>query len=594
MTFKKPNTLNRAFESHRSAQAGFVSSDSNKNSKKCVAFMAPQGEFGQENSAYMKAQGSTAECGGQVIYVIESAKAIAEQGHEVHIFARNYKDGQIRTETVPGYSNIKVHHIPTSAPHSIEKENFYPYYAESLARTCQFVDQTGLKFDYIAGHYIDGMTMAAGLEKHIDNTTGKKTPLIGFTHSIGLNKVNSFLKNCKISSLKKFYDEKIRCNSDRRAAFELAIFDKMDGIVAISKDEREVLTDIHMYDESRINIIPGGVNENVFFDINQKSLIRRFTKALSPKRWENMIQKDKISLIENTLAHRADISDMSREYLKNGDIILGFGRLVDEKGVYNAVQSMEHTLKENPDAVYVYAGGNVPPKEGTEEHKLYERCMNHAKEKGYADRVVFLGRQDQKDINKWLDVSSVYLHTAHLEPFGLALLEAALTSIPTVISKEAGAAEFLENDIHTLHTDPKNPKDISKQILRLLQNNEFATRLSKNAATKIKAEGTWEYRAKQMMDFFTGEVQSYFHKRAEKTPVHNPLIEQVGSDIPYYKTTIPYGLQSYYRSTKEILEDLLNPGKNYTAGPLKETKLPQALSAIEYKFVAKDKAHVPT
>jgi glycosyltransferase involved in cell wall biosynthesis len=247
-----------------------------------------------------------------------------------------------------------------------------------------------------------------------------------------------------------------------------------------------------------MTIVPGGINQTVFHKIDapkgdiRKSFIESEGNSLTPEQKEIMGSADT-------------------------NIILGFGRMVEAKGILQAVKAMEHILKEDPKAAYVYIGGNVPPKNEEERH-VYKSALEYAKDHRYSDRIQFLGRRDQSVINQCLNFSKAYLHAAFLEPFGLAPQEAASTGIPVVMSKEAGACDILHNNVHALHTDPTNPEDIAKQVIRVLKNQALRERLATAAMEEINRTCTWDARAHQL-DNFVEEAQSqYMPLRKPRSP----------------------------------------------------------------------------
>ena len=271
----------------------------------------------------------------------------------------------------------------------------------------------------------------------------------------------------------------------------MGAFQKMDGIAAVSQGHMDTLFADHGYPEHRMDIIPGGINESIF---SPKKLTR--PQKLAAR--ESLIDEVNASRQENDIP---EIPETSAEAIKSGRVIFGFGRMVEAKGIVNAVKSMKHTLEEHPDAVYVYAGGNIPPKQ-EEEKRVLEQSLEYAREHGYEDRIVFLGRQDQIKCSEWLDASDVYLHAANLEPFGLAPQEAAATGIPVVLSMNAGVAEVLRNNRQALHVDPLNPEDISKQTSMVLSNPKtLGRRLSDQALLYIEKEATWSGRTSQLLKF---------------------------------------------------------------------------------------------
>lgn len=519
-----------------------------------IAFIAPQGVMVLKDDLFLKKQGSSAENGGQVIYVIEMARAMAASGHQVDIFARNYHSKDTEVE-IDNCSGVRVIHIPTSADPVIEKEHFYPFYPEYLANVATFLNKDKNQYTSIIGHYADGMLIGACLEEYIKETTGQTTPFLGITHSLGLEKAESLHRSLAGSPDRttQFGRLEDKFNIRQRLGCELSALSRADGMICVSQTHMKYLFDDYGYLEDQMAIVPGGIKGDVFY---KKS------------------EAEKIGLKEGLLANlkesRPDICDETFNALQNGQIVFGFGRLVRAKGVVNAVKSMEIILQRFPQAVYVYAGGNVPGKT-EEEVSLLDEALEFAKSRGYADRVIFLGRQDQSDIADWLAVSNVYLHAAGLEPFGLAPQEAAATGIPCVISKYAGVAEVLENNIHALHIDPDNTKDIAKQVGRLLSNSDLADRLSEQAVEYVEKNATWAGRAKHIIDFIQRETRDLYFANRDKREINgNPYSNFAGriilSDV--FQRSVE-GEQAQLISTAErIIRTILSQGLPITDTPI--------------------------
>ncbi len=524
------------------------------------AFFCPQGTLLLKDNLYIQRQGTTAENGGQLIYTIEMAQALAQQGHHIDIYARNYggEDYDNRTdtiiETMPGYPNVRVIHIPTSAHRVIEKEHFYPHYAEYMANASEILKDQN--YDFIVGHYADGMFMATAAEEFMFQKDGRRRTLLGITHSLGTEKTESLITKIKSNPaskdpvngsiyLTREFSKAVKAyNIEPRLACEVAAIRRMDGMVPVSHAHHKSLFVDYGYPEDPMQVIPGGINQQVFHPLNY---------SLEEKAAQRQALIDR---------HIDIIGEDRRELLQNGKIILGFGRMVIAKGIIEAAKSMRNLLQEHPDAVYIYIGGNLPP-HSAEESCVYNESLDYAREHGYEDRVIFLGRQDQETINKWLNVSDIYLHAAHLEPFGLAPQEAASTGTPVVMSEHAGACDVLVNNEHALHTDPHNPPDIAKQVGRLLENSLLASRLSRKAVETVQSTCTWSARALSLHRFALEAEQEYLPNRIDSDSV--PI--EVESDnihaarnLLFQKpeSIVSADVQPFYNEMKNIMQGLLS------------------------------------
>lgn len=522
---------------------------------KSYAFFCPQGILLLKNNLYIHRQGTTAENGGQVIYALEIARAIGLLGHHVDIYARNYgnadfdKPHEIIYETINDCLNVRIIHIPTSADKRIEKEHFYPYYNEYMTRAFEIFREND--YDYILGHYADGMFMAVVMEDMMFKYDGRRRATFGIAHSLGLVKADCFLRRIKIEAAscnetnKKIYiDNEYQqmveaFNLKTRLICELAAMKRLDGIISVNCADINILSSKYGYLENKVQVVAGGINRNMFRSLNYSVEEKYSRRALLIQTYIQVIGE-----------HR-------RKIIQNGRIVLGFGRLVTAKGIIEAVKSMKHLIQDIPQAVYIYIGGNILP-QTAEEKEIHRQALDYAHQYGYEDRIFFVGRMDQQMINEWLNVSDVYLHAAHLEPFGFAPLEAVATGIPAVVSQEAGVCDVLKNNIHVLYTNPLQPRHIAGQVKRLLEKEHLSSRLSK-AARRVVDECTWIARARTMNQFCKQIEQQYVSARANAPKVQLSF-DKISRSLLFEKsnTMVPDSMRSLYQEVRATMEDVFS------------------------------------
>ena len=526
---------------------------------KKYAFFCPQGTLLLKRKLYIKRQGSTAENGGQVIYALEIARAIAQLGHSVDIYARNYANddfdypNEIMVEIMADYPAIRVIHVPTSAPESVEKEHFYPYYGEYLTRASEIFEKEN--YDYIVGHYADGMFMTTIAEEMMFRKDGRRRTTLGITHSLGKEKAYSLLRKLKsematqkevileIYLSGKFKRVSKTFNLKPRLSCERAAIKRLDGIMPVSQGHLSILNKNYEYPLSQMQVIAGGINQRVFHPLN-------YTQ-------EEKLSKRAI-LIEE---HISIIGEERRSALQNGKIVLGFGRMILAKGIIEAVKSIEYLLKENLDVFYVYIGGNIPP-QTPEEKKVFNKSLDYAKQNGYENRILFLGRQNQEKINQWLNVADVYVHSAYTEPFGLAPQEAASTGIPVVMSKFAGACDILKDNEHVMHIHPLKPEDIAQKVSLLLHDKEVAARISTSAKEIVLRDCTWIARARALEKFCAKVEHEFMQERIKASNIPFPPDDniQAARTMLFQKpdTIVPEGMRNAYRNTMALIENILS------------------------------------
>ncbi len=102
------------------------------------------------------------------------------------------------------------------------------------------------------------------------------------------------------------------------------------------------------------------------------------------------------------------------------------------------------------------------------------------------DAVHFTGPVPNRELHHYYATHSVFINTTSYESFGMAVLEAACCGIP-IVSSPVGEIPFLwETEKDILITNDLSAQQFSDCILRILENQVYADRLSKSA--RLKAE----------------------------------------------------------------------------------------------------------
>ncbi len=97
------------------------------------------------------------------------------------------------------------------------------------------------------------------------------------------------------------------------------------------------------------------------------------------------------------------------------------------------------------------------------------------------DNVHFLGQLTEKEVSDWLSRASVYALPAKYEPFGLTILEAAMSGCALVVGKTDSLAEVWGNAAR--YVDPGNADELRDTINNLIE-DEFARNIMAMRAIK--------------------------------------------------------------------------------------------------------------
>lgn len=106
-----------------------------------------------------------------------------------------------------------------------------------------------------------------------------------------------------------------------------------------------------------------------------------------------------------------------------------------------------------------------------------------------------------EQLRKVYSQSLVTLAVAHLEPFGLSVVESFACGTPVVAINEAGFRETIVNNKTGILTK-RNSVVIANEILKLLQNKTLLKQMGKNGKRDVNARFTWKRTADEILKIF--------------------------------------------------------------------------------------------
>ncbi len=145
---------------------------------------------------------------------------------------------------------------------------------------------------------------------------------------------------------------------------------------------------------------------------------------------------------------KKELQDIPRpDHTDKEKVITFLGRITMQKGPEYFVEAASLVLHRTHNVRFCMAGSG----------DMMNKMIYLAAERGIADRFHFPGFMRGKEVYECLKASDVYVMPSVSEPFGISPLEAMQCGTPTIISKQSGCAEILENcikvdywDIHAL------------------------------------------------------------------------------------------------------------------------------------------------
>lgn len=189
-----------------------------------------------------------------------------------------------------------------------------------------------------------------------------------------------------------------------------------------------------------------------------------------------------------TVHNAVDFSGRSNVNVERGvkdKVVTFLGRITFQKGPEYFIEAAAKVLKRCDNVRFVMAGSG----------DMMNRSIRQVARLGISDRFHFTGFLRGKEVQEMFALSGVYVMPSVSEPFGISPLEAMRTGVPSVISKQSGAAEVLK---YAFKVDFWDVDAMADEIYALLKYPALANFASKygfdevntlkwnNAALKIK------------------------------------------------------------------------------------------------------------
>lgn len=116
--------------------------------------------------------------------------------------------------------------------------------------------------------------------------------------------------------------------------------------------------------------------------------------------------------------------------------------------------------------------------------------------------VFFTGNMDEHELRNAYKAANVNLLPSALESFGLTPIEALASGTISIVSKEAGVAEFLEKYKAGYVLENRIPAELAKAILHVYENPEEAKIKVEKAQTILQEKFSWKSYAQRLLEVY--------------------------------------------------------------------------------------------
>ena len=404
-----------------------------------------------------------ADTGGQVVYVLELSKKLAQLGYEVDIWTRQFEN-QPRLEPVA--EGVRIIRTPCGNAEFIPKEYLYLGIPEWCEHAQQFIKQNGLSYQFINSHYWDAGWAGRSLAEAL------KIPHVHTPHSLGTWKRFQMAKDYP----DQLSDFERRYNFAERILHERSIYRDATLLVATTPEQMDVIAKDYKVPMASCRMIPPGYDDTRFYSVSEAS-----RKAIRDRLgWE-------------------------------GRNILCLGRLARNKGYDLLLNAFPLILERVPDAVlHLPVGGeDISPRE----QELLSELKAQASALGVQERVRFSGFIHDEELPDHYRAADVFVLPSRYEPFGMTAVEAMASGSPTVVTTKGGLWRALTFGRHALTANPLDREDLGITISKVFLHPRLRARLGRMGAHKARSLFTWTGIAQQLLaavEHGTGEETTFY------------------------------------------------------------------------------------
>ncbi len=378
------------------------------------------------------------DTGGQVVYVLELAKALSRLGIETDIYTRWFDRSQRQIDPVPGSPGARVIRIPAGPWEFIAKEEIYDVLPELAANMTAFIRQQALDYALFHGHYVDGGIVT------LDVAAALGRPAFFTAHSLGA------WKRQQMGGDPNDMDARYRFR--HRIAEELRIFNSVAAQTVTSEVQKGKLAELYSFSADNIVIIPPGVDVDRF---------RPLAAGEAP--------------VDTGLPAR---------------YILCLSRIDANKGHDLLLNAFDIVRKSVPDVRLVIGGGSANPEE--REAGVLANIWNIITKRGMTDRVSIIGYIADEMMAPTYRQAEMFVLPSLFEPFGMTAQEAMACGVPVVASKLGGIRDVITTGENGLLVDPANAAEFAAGITRLLEDDRLRAAIGTAARRSVAETYSWE------------------------------------------------------------------------------------------------------
>lgn len=408
--------------------------------------------------------GRDADTGGQTLYVVELARALADlpEVAQVDLFTQRVLDAQVSPDyMVPREAlseKLRIVRIDAGPEEYLPKEQLWDHLDSFADNLADFFRSEKHIPDIIHSHYADAGYVGSRLSSQLG------VPLIHTGHSLGRVKHSRLMANGLSAA-----EIETRFNMSRRVEAEELTLATAERVITSTAQEIEEQYELYdHYQPEQMRVVPPGTDLKKFQPpLGDELETQIFARLTAPLKEPNR----PIILALSRPDHRKNISALVEAYgrsprlqeLANLMIVAGNRDDIDE--LDEGAREVFHELLVTVDRYDLYGKVTLPKHHQRDEVPQIYRIATAS--------------------------GGVFVNPALTEPFGLTLIEAAASGLPIVATEDGGPQDIISNCENGFLIDPLDPATISETLVQLLSDRKLWQRCSVQGQQGVEEHYSW-------------------------------------------------------------------------------------------------------
>ncbi len=412
--------------------------------------------------------GRDADTGGQTLYVLELAQALAEREDvdRVDLITRQVVDSTVDADYAELMEQIstklRIIRITAGPDEYLPKEQLWDHLPTFVDQLYDYFRHQERWPDIFHSHYADAGWVGARLAQ----LTG--IPLIHTGHSLGRVKRRRLLAaGLSREDIENHY------NMTRRIEAEELTLATAERVITSTQQEIEEQYEIYdYYQPKQMRVVPPGTNLELFttptgkeLDLPQFTLLTRHLR--NPRRpiifaLSRPDKRKNITKLIEAYGESKTLQDLA-------NLVIIAGNREDIDDLDDGARDVFYELLATVDRYDLYGKVAIPKQHRRDDVPYFYRIV--------------------------AAVKGVFVNPALTEPFGLTLIEAAASGLPIVATRDGGPRDIIGNCNNGFLVDPLDPQEIADKLLQILQDNQCWQSLSQHGLKGVREHYSWQAHA---------------------------------------------------------------------------------------------------